>query len=386
DGTAAGSTAAGGSIALAFVTPTTHAYIEGSVSTPVTHPTSIDVTATSQTDVATTAKSTTQGSSQNDAGTQGQLGSVDAKSSQGESGVSVAGAFALTDLTANNLAHAASSGTIVTGGTLHVHAYNDTDSSATADASFTGEDAPATGVGVAVAANVPTIHNEAHLSGPVTGNGIEVDAQMNAADVDGKNTLAAKSTSGASGSSVGAAGSFAMNLVDSNASASLQSGGTINASGGNVLVQSDNVSDESAEAAAKASGGTSVGVGASVALNIALNNVSEARVEDGTAMSNLNNLTLTAGSDHTVATTTDAGSTGGTSVTPSVAVTYTDNETTASLGTGALLTVAGALTATATGKSSVSSEAKADAEADKVAVGASIGVTVANDTATATTG
>ncbi|MCP4968831.1 MAG: hypothetical protein GY926_26835, partial [bacterium] len=127
-----------------------------------------------------------------------------------------------------------------------------------------------------------------------------------------------------------------------------------------------------------------VGVGASVAINVGVNNT-RAAIKDGANLTDANNITLTAGSDHTASTEAKAGAAGGVAVTPVAALTVAVNNTHARLGSGSKLTQAGDYSASATHRGSVTTKTDAEAAGDKVGVGASLSVTSATDIVSATT-
>ena len=76
---------------------------------------------------------------------------------------------------------------------------------------------------------------------------------------------------------------------------------------------------------------------------------------------------------------------GGVAIVPSVAVSLSTVTTDASLGTGALTTLGGALVVTATQTASVTTTASGSASASTAAVGAAVAVTDATHAVTATT-
>ena len=126
-------------------------------------------------------------------------------------------------------------------------------------------------------------------------------------------------------------------------------------------------------------------MGASVAVNVAVN-TSRAEVEDTAGMDNADNLSLTATSDHTLTTTSEAGAAGGVAVTPVAAITVGVNKTKARLGAGNGVNMSGDLTVQADHKSAVTTTAKGQTKAEKVAVGAALGVSIEIDNVVASVG
>ena len=85
-------------------------------------------------------------------------------------------------------------------------------------------------------------------------------------------------------------------------------------------------------------------------------------------------------------TQTEAGSQGGISITPSVAISLSDNSTTASIGTSATaLTLTGDLLVQADQTSTTSTIAKGSSQGAKAAIGAAVAVALVDDEVTATT-
>src|SRR5262249_36531519 len=142
--------------------------------------------------------------------------------------ISAAGAFALTTL-ANRLAEASltSTGPVTSAGTLRVGSSSRVASSATADATKTVDPTGSTanfGLGVAVAIDNAHASNDAFLAGNVTLRAPSVTVETLAPQ---GSTFGATATSGAGGKKVGAAGAFALNLVDNRSEALVKSGSVV---------------------------------------------------------------------------------------------------------------------------------------------------------------
>ena len=235
-----------------------------------------------------------------------------------------------------------------------------------------------TSVGEAVAINVATMDVLAILgTAEVDGTNVNVKALVPASKFE------ATATSGASGTNLGVAGSLALNVAVIDAYAKIT--GTVEANGANVSLTAKSTTTSKAVAKAKVTGGgDATGVGASVVINIA-DNDTHAELSAGAVLNGANNLTLSAVSDHSMVTVAKGGATGGTAVTPVVAVSIATYDTHAMLGTGGTLTLTGALMADAQHDGSVNTLADAEAAGSTAAIGAAIAFTHAKDTVVATT-
>ncbi|MBI3919578.1 MAG: LEPR-XLL domain-containing protein, partial [Betaproteobacteria bacterium] len=292
---------------------------------------SADGQKTQQTDYANTKSGKSKGTTQS-------------ASSDGGS-VSVAAALAVN--VSSSEANASVSGLLTITGDLTLAASNNMDAKAIADGS--AKDA-GTGVGVAVAINVADMDNLAVLgTGVIVNGGFVASATMKdvASDVNpDEHAFEAKATSGASATDVGVAGSFALTYVDADTRAALE--GTVNAGSDAVSLTAASRSTSDVEAKAKATGST--GVGASIAFNLT-DQLTEAVVANGATLIDGSSLTLSATGTHdntTVAKGGAAAAGSGTSVGGAVAISVVDNETEASVGTGAALSLSGNLSAIAT--------------------------------------
>lgn len=270
------------------------------------------------------------------------------------------------------------------GGELRLSASNNTDASASADGAAVGD--AAVGVGAAVAINVAKSANVASLgAGTHSGQGVRLEALMKDTG-DTTSSFGAEAKSGGGSSNVGVAGSLGLNIVDHASTARIETGASVAAGTGDVRIEAENRSESSAKALPAEGGasGAKLGIGASVAVNVVAN---EARAElaDGVAFGGGRNLTVAATGEHAVTTEAEAGSEGGISVTPSAAVTVSDNQTIARLGAGGGLNLSGGATVSATHAGTVTTSAKGSSQGAKAAIGMAVAVTVANDSALATT-
>ena len=80
--------------------------------------------------------------------------------------------------------------------------------------------------------------------------------------------------------------------------------------------------------------GGSLGVGASLALNI-ITNTTQSEVQDGAALTNAGNVTVTAGSSQTIITWAQNGAAGSVALGGGIAITIASDQTTATIGSDA---------------------------------------------------
>ena len=209
-------------------------------------------------------------------------------------------------------------------------------------------------------------------------------------------TFSAAATSGAGGGKTSVAGSLAINiaLIEAQATMGYTPPGALAGTtqvtitgGGDVALTASTASSSTASAQPTDGGGvgTNVGVGISVAVNYA-ETATLARVADGVILIGASDLTLAATSDQTMTTDAKSGAKGSKAFTPVVAVSVTNNDTQATLGSGAAIVLTGGFSATADLKNKVHAKAEGDTESNATGIGLSIVVTVVNDTAVATTG
>ena len=114
-------------------------------------------------------------------------------------------------------------------------------------------------------------------------------------------------------------------------------------------------------------------------------NRSTAEIQDNAALNNPGNVTLQANGAFDMLTQTEAGSQGGVSITPSVAISLANNSTTAQIGSGSALTLTGDLLVQADQTSTTSTIAKGSSQGAKAAIGAAVAVALVDDEVTATT-
>lgn len=378
DGSDSGSNAAGASLAVADVTGDTRASLDSGASASASE---IDILAIVNKDIVTTATSTTAGATQNSHDIQA-LSQNNAKTNDGK--VQVAGALAVTSLQGTTDAHVASTGLVKGTEVINIDAISSNTTQAATDGSATGS--AATGVGVAVAVDLATVNNQASIGGNANLQAPAINVEATTPEAT-PNVFTAQAISGVGNTSkVGVAGALAVNVVNNRNTASIQPGATVAVGGADLNLVTNNEATESATAKPSGLGasGGSVGVGAAVALNIATN-TTEAVVGDNAVLSNACSLSLNATSLDTVTTLADAGATGGTALSPVVAIAVTNNTTTAQLGSGSPLGITGSLSVSATHGGTTTATVDASANGDSVAVGAALALALANDTTTSTT-
>ncbi|HLX80288.1 MAG TPA: leukotoxin LktA family filamentous adhesin, partial [Burkholderiales bacterium] len=310
-----------------------------------------------------------------------------ASSSEGK--ISVAAAVAVNLQTSSATATVPDSGSITAAGLLKLSSSNNTDGTALTDGSAVGS-TTTVGIGAGVSVNLVKSANEASIgtNATVSAHGVTIEALMTSAGGDTTNTLDAEAKSGAGGTKVGLAGSLALNIADTSSQALIKSGASVNANGGDVVLSADDRTSTTGKALPADGGGATggkVGIGASVAVNVVANR-STAEIQDDAALTNPGSVTLKANGVFDMLTQTEAGSAGGVSITPSVAISLSDNSTTASIGTSlTALTLAGDLLVQADQTSTTSTIAKGSSQGAKAAIGAAVAVALVDDEVTATT-
>ena len=194
--------------------------------------------------------------------------------------------------------------------------------------------------------------------------------------------------SGAGSSSIGIAGSVAINIVNDTTQASSAANAVLSAGGGDTGFSATDTASVTTSATPEnqTAPNGKFGLGASVALAI-VNDSVVAELGNGTTLIGANNLSLSATSSDTVATTAQMGSSGSVAITPSIAISIVHNTTKADLGTVGTtpLAVGGNLTVSAMHTGNTSDSAMANATGESAAIGAGLALTFATDTTTATT-
>ncbi len=377
-----GSTA-GASVAVSVITGDTTA----SVANASVSGSAVNVTASSNRTVTTTALSSKGGSSASGSGSntsEKTLASNNASTGTGQN-ITVAGAIAVSTDTGSTSAFLGGGAVINAGttGAATVSASSVDVVALTADGEFT--QSGTTGVGVAVAIGVDDRTDSAYVTGSVNVTAGTLDVAVLA---PAPSTFTVSATSGVgNSSSVGFAGSLAINVGVLDHEAYLDQNASLNLTGHtNTTFESHSNVANSVKALPIANGGSSagVGIGASVAIDYGQDQT-QATIDNGATLIGANNLTLTAIGAHTMLTDATAGGAGATGITPVVAISVANDINAATLGTGTLLTLGGALVASSTLSNAVSTNAVGDTKSGKTGVGISFALSVVNDSSTATT-
>ncbi|MBL8225533.1 MAG: leukotoxin LktA family filamentous adhesin [Chromatiales bacterium] len=387
DASASGASAAGGSAAVAVINAVTEVLVEADAL--ISRATSLVMDAVSQVGTTLSAVAATDGASfqGTDAGgapnsqTEQFLGDYGDQAQTGDGGVQVAAAVAVSDIDSTTRVRLGSSERALVTGAVTLGSQSAVSADITADGSTA---AGGVGVGVGVAINLADVVNEAIVDQSLDAAGLTLTAGINPAATG--HAFSSAAVSGAGASDVGVAGSLAVNVVSADSAALLGAAAAVDAGGGAVLLQADNVVESSASATPADGGATgeTLGIGASVAVNVA-SNAARAELADGAGLDGAGSLSLLANGSFTTSTEAEAGSAGGIALTPVVAVTLADNRSIARIGSGLPLVLAGELLVEASHTGLTTSQAQAEAAGDKVAIGASVAVNVASDVALATT-
>ncbi|KEO60051.1 hypothetical protein DT23_14725 [Thioclava indica] len=376
------SAAFGASVAVSVVDVTTSATVDSSgyISTD-----SLSLDAATSTDIVARAAAAEGGATAPDSGSEASNYLNDSEyqsaASTSEGGVSVVGALAISNLSSNTTASLASDRASDIAGDASVRSSTANVADVTADGSALESDV---GVGVAVGINIAKVTNDATVGGAgLAAGALEVGAEMTGA---GRNSFTTHATSGAGGTSVGVAGSLAVNLIDTQSVATISATSPVAISGGAVTITAEDESVSSAVADPDTTGATGdVGVGASVATNI-VGNRTIASVADNTAITTPGSLTLSARSVREITTTAQAGSSGGVSATPALALSLVNNTTTAQLGANATAQKStGNISILASQQATEETTASGKAAGSKAAIGAAVAIALVNDTTSATT-
>jgi filamentous hemagglutinin family protein len=382
DAAAAGSTSAGATVAVAKIRSTTLAAVDEAAE--IVRSRSVGVLARSQISATTEAKASAGGASQADKATSKAAETLDTykdRAKTGDGGVTVAASVAVNDVVSATEARMQASRTATSDGDVTVSSQSTTGSTVAADGSAVSG---SVGIAAGVAVNIATVTNAATVAQAITADGLTVEAIMRPAGSTG--AFSADAKSGAGASSVGVAGSLAVNVVTQSGIARVAGNPVITLDGGDLVLTAENRATSNASATPLNGGatGSSVGIGASVAVNTSTQ-TARAELEDSAVVNGAKDVRLDATNAAAVSTLAEAGAAGGIAVTPVAAITVSENRTTARIGTGTLLEATGAVMVSATHTASATTEANADAAGDKVAVGASVAVAVVTDHATATT-
>jgi hypothetical protein len=319
-----------------------------------------------------------------------------AKTSDGS--ITVAAAVAVNIVDSEALAIIPAGVTITAAGPLTVTANNDTGDPAnpifdpiqaspgdTANAWGTDVGEAGIGIGTAVALNLVKATTQAEIQStaaqPTTVHAQEVTLNAGMLGNNPMNSFGALATSAAAAGDIGVAGSVAINIVDNSSNAVIQTGAVVAAGGGDVSVTSlNNASDMALALPGGNPTGDNLGAGGSLALNI-VSDVTQSEVQDGAALTDAGNVTVTAASSHAFNTWAQNGGESSLGLGGGVAIVLANAPTTARIGADpATLDASGDLTIGTSGSFAVNTLADATtAPSGKVGLGASVVVNVSND-------
>jgi len=277
-----------------------------------------------------------QGKARGGSGTAGAGDNGKASTSDGP--VAVAAAVTVNVVDSDSGATVGAGRQITSTGGLTLLSQNNTDTEGKATGEAT--DAGSAGVGVAVALNHVDIDNIAEIQSgaSIDATGISVKAEMldEPAEATDTHTSLVEAKSGAGAKKVGVAGGVGINLVDVDTTARIGSNVTLTPHNGDIAVQAVSTTLNKADALpeAKASG-SDAGIGASVAFQV-IDTTTLAEIKSGGAMvGQANDLTVTATARHLNDTNATHGAAGDSlAIGGAVAVAIVTNNTTAQIENG----------------------------------------------------
>ncbi|HEX4526420.1 MAG TPA: hypothetical protein VH108_06715, partial [Gaiellaceae bacterium] len=259
-----------------------------------------------------------------------------------------------------------------------VGTYND-DGSKTPDGSTKPTtDSPTAGIGIGVAVVVGVVNTQAFLSNNINVTAKSMKVETTAPD---KSSFKAKSVSGAGGSSVGVAGSIAVNVLVMTTESDVKGNTAVALNGANLeLDATSNVENEATAIAQQDSEGKASGVGASVAVNV-VNDTTTAGLPNDVVLTGVKDLTINATSTDAMTTDAEGGASakGSVALSAQVAIAISNVTTTASIGSGATpLVISGKLTAKALQTATTKTTAKGDTKGGNAGIGLSLALLIAN--------
>src|SRR5579862_9327040 len=403
---------AGAGVAVSVVYGDTTASVNGGT----VDGSSVTLASTSTRTITTVASSSVGGSSASGGGTnpsemtlKSNNASTADNTSTGDNSVSIAGAVAVnvdTGTTSSYITNRTIDATGAGGDTAGVVVMTTPVDVVfvTGSGASTGSTSDSVGVGVAI--DVADRSNLAYVSGTTTITTGSLTILVGALDSTGapsasslgQSTFSVEAISGIGApSSVGVAGSLAVNVVLTNNKAYIDNGAKLTLDGSpDVAIEADsNIIDNATAMPTGESGSdsSSVGVGISIAFSYG-QDTTAAYIDDNAAIGGANGLTLTTNSTHLTATQATGGGKGKTAVTPVIAISVADNATYATIGsnvhaldgTSPLNIGSDGFTASSSLNDSVLTSATGDTKSSSTGVGISIALTIVNDSSLATTG
>ncbi len=296
--------------------------------------------------------------------------------------VDVAAALAV-GVTKGTVSATVSGGTLTTTGALSLAATGAVEASVVANAQATNGAFRATGIGNAVAIDVGTSTITASIDTTASATGVSLSS---AASGDGS-LFTAQAISGAGAANVGVAGALALNVVDTDSDALIDSGGNVTASAGQLALSAADTVDTSTSAQSQVTPSSQLGVGASVSVDIVDDNVRAAVAngavarQAGDALLHFGDalLQLIASGNDVDSSTATTGATGGTASASTVALTYAQHATTAQLESGGQLNSTGSVKLDADQSTNTDTSASGAAVSPAEAVGAVLGIGIVRD-------
>ncbi len=235
------------------------------------------------------------------------------------------------------------------------------------------------GVGIAVGVTVADVNTTAYI-----GNNVVIDAKTVTVETTAPaaSTYSATAISGAGGTKVGVAGSIAVLVVVNNSTTGIggtNANATLNGDLG--LSASSNLANTSLATAKQTGDGSTSGVGASFALDV-INDTTTAGLANGSTITGVKNLTISATDTDASSTTANGGASAGSgslALSAQVAITLANVTTSATVGTGPDLSVAGKLSATAVQTASAKTIATGSTKGGSATIGLSLALALVND-------
>ncbi|MBI3349806.1 MAG: hypothetical protein HY020_21665, partial [Burkholderiales bacterium] len=338
---------------------------------------SVSATATTQRTVHTSAKSTAGGATQPGAGapTQGQQQLASNNAQTGDGALNFGAAVAVTHVGGDTTARLAGSN-VTSAGAVTVSASAAIATAAGAAATTEADGSAATGSpGVGVAAALSFLDGTTRAS---LGDGVALtapSASFTASTTTDANFGAVATSGAGSTSGVGVAGSLALHVGVLKTEAIQEAGSTASSTGAVTFSATSNTHHQ-ARALPKTNGATgeSLGVGASVAINV-VDETTRAQVDGGAKFTG-SGLVQNASATGDVNTEAQGGATGGTAVSPVVAITVVNTGAKVGALGGSDVMLINGLTSDAQSALNVLAKGHGDAEgSSNAAVGASVVVT-----------
>ncbi len=239
---------------------------------------------------------------------------------------------------------------------------------------------PKSGVGIAVAVDVAVVDTKAYV-----GNNVNLVASTVTVETTAPSASAfgATSISGAGGSSVGVAGSIAVNIVVDTTTSDVE-GATASAALNGAALNLNataNLANTALATAQQAGDGSTSGVGASFALNV-VNDTTIAGLPQNAQITGGKDLTINATDTDSSTTTANGGASAGSgslALSAQVAITLANVTTSADVGPGPDLTITGALTAKASQTASAKTIASGATKGGSATIGLSLALGLVND-------